>query len=451
MAVTKIWPIKATLERPIEYIQNPKKTNNPEFGKNQDDSLEDVIDYASNGDKTERKYFVSAINCSHDYARKEFIIVKKQFGKDGGIVAFHGYQSFAKDEKLTPKEAHEIGKELAQTLWGDRFQVVIATHLNTECLHNHFVFNSVSFVDGKRFYASRGTYALMRKESDRICKEHGLSVLEKGDMFGRKPYLPLYNKSGMPTIYGVMKEALDEALSKSCTKRDLEDNLRAMGFEPQFYPNRKFWTLRAEGWGKGKRIYRIGPGYTNEEILAKLKENPESVRFQSFQKKEYRTRQYNLPTRTTKIKKHKGLKGLYLRYCYELGYLPKYKFKSTKVTPALRDDIAKVEMLSKQVRLLCRENIETSDDLDAFLSKQNRARSTLCCERDELRKVLRRVVPEEDKDKARERIKEITKELKSIYVDVKLGMDIKEKNKDKEAKIEQLDKDEKRRLRGKNR
>lgn len=450
MAVTKIWDVRGDLNKPLDYVKNQEKTNNPDFRKSQLQALGDVMSYAKNEEKTEKLFYVSSINCSASHARDEFITIKKQFAKEGGIIAYHGYQSFAEGE-TTPEEAHAIGKELAKALWGENFQVIVATHLNTTCLHNHFVINSVSFRDGKRYHDCRTTYALMRKESDRICKEHGLSVLKKGDMVGRKPYLPLYNKSGMPTIYGVMKEALDEALSKSYTKRDLEDNLRAMGFEPQFYPNRKFWTLRAEGWGKGKRIYRIGPGYTNDEILARLKENPESVRFWSFQRKTYKIRQYNLPTRMNKIKKHKGLKGIYLRYCYELGYLPKYKFMSTKVTPALRDDIAKVEMLSKQVRLLCRENIETSDDLDAFLSKQNRARSTLCSERDELRKVLRRVVPEDEKDKARERIREITKELKSIYVDVKLGTNIKEKSKDKEEKLERVENAKKKETRSRRR
>ncbi len=144
MAVTKIWAIKATLEKPIEYIKNPEKTINPEFGKDQDESLTDVIEYASNEDKTERRFYVSGLNCSSDFARTEFVTVKKQFGKEGGIVAFHGYQSFAKGE-TTPEEAHAIGKELAMSLWGDKYQVVVATHLNTDCLHNHFVFNSGIF------------------------------------------------------------------------------------------------------------------------------------------------------------------------------------------------------------------------------------------------------------------------------------------------------------------
>ena len=103
--------------------------------------------------------------------------VKKRFGKDNGVMAYHGYQSFAPGE-ATPEAAHEIGVRLAERLWGDRYQVLVATHLDKEShLHNHFVVNSVSFLDGLRYYRSEKDYYAMRRESDRLCLEYGLSVL----------------------------------------------------------------------------------------------------------------------------------------------------------------------------------------------------------------------------------------------------------------------------------
>ena len=91
---------------------------------------------------------------------------------------FHAFQSFAKGE-VTPEIAHEIGVKLAQELWGDRFEVVVTTHLNTNCIHNHFCLNSVSFKDGKKYYDNHSTYALMRATSDRLCEEYNLSVLQE--------------------------------------------------------------------------------------------------------------------------------------------------------------------------------------------------------------------------------------------------------------------------------
>lgn len=148
MAVTKIWDIKARLSAPIDYVQNEKKTENPNFTKEQMQSLGDVMSYAENEEKTEKHFYVTGINCNPQTARDQFITVKQQFDKEGGIVAFHGYQSFAPNE-ASPDIAHEIGVKLAKELWGDKFQVIVATHLNTKCLHNHFVLNSVSFRDGK--------------------------------------------------------------------------------------------------------------------------------------------------------------------------------------------------------------------------------------------------------------------------------------------------------------
>ena len=114
--------------------------------------------------------------------------VKKRYGKDEGIVAFHGYQSFAPGE-FTPALAHEIGVRLAQELWGGRFQVLVATHLDkAHHLHNHFVVNSVSYLDGKRYHRTNRDYRDMRATSDRLCREYGLSVIEHPQPGKSGPY-----------------------------------------------------------------------------------------------------------------------------------------------------------------------------------------------------------------------------------------------------------------------
>ena len=238
MATTSIWSVKGWLGKVVIYVENPEKTTAPEIAKfpryenegavqreEKMQSLSDVIAYAVNAEKTRRKgkkgeegivseteqimqQYVSGINCTPATARNEMIAVKKRYGKDEGIVAFHGYQSFAPGE-CTPALAHEIGVRLAQELWGGRFQVLVATHLDkAHHLHNHFVVNSVSYLDGKRYHRTNRDYRDMRATSDRLCREYGLSVIEHpqpgmsraiwrmAGRAGRQAHLPQYRPGG---------------------------------------------------------------------------------------------------------------------------------------------------------------------------------------------------------------------------------------------------------------
>lgn len=156
MATTKIWKIK--------------------------NRFDTVINYVSNKDKTDNEKYVSGINCLPETAFKEMSIVKKHYNKTGGILGFHAYQSF-KGCEVTNDEAHEIGIRLAEELWGNRFQVIVATHTNTKNVHNHFFINSVSFVDGKKYYDNKVNYAIMRRTSDDLCKEYELQTLEEKNFY----------------------------------------------------------------------------------------------------------------------------------------------------------------------------------------------------------------------------------------------------------------------------
>ena len=180
MATTKIWKVESRIDNAINYIKNKDKTKNEcyEFGMDKFENVRDVLMYATNADKTEKQFYVTGINCKVENAAKEMEFVKIINGKTDGILAFHGEQSF-KDGEVTPELAHEIGVRLANEMWGDRFQVVVTTHLNTDHIHNHFVLNSVSFKDGKKYYSNRENTALLRKTSDELCEEYGLSVLEE--------------------------------------------------------------------------------------------------------------------------------------------------------------------------------------------------------------------------------------------------------------------------------
>ena len=164
MATTSIWGIVSNLKRVIEYTTNVDKVS----GENSNYlELHKVIEYAKASYKTEEQLYVTGINCIAEKALEEMMITKRAYNQMNGILAFHGYQSFVEGE-VTPEQAHKIGVKLAEEMWGDRFEVVVSTHLNTKHIHNHFVLNSVSFMDGLRYYDNRENYALLRATSDSL-------------------------------------------------------------------------------------------------------------------------------------------------------------------------------------------------------------------------------------------------------------------------------------------
>ncbi|MDD4495123.1 MAG: relaxase/mobilization nuclease domain-containing protein, partial [Eubacteriales bacterium] len=147
MAVTGFWPVKSRLKEVIDYADNPDKTTECKY---LDDDLATTLDYAENDSKTDRKMFVTGINCPTGKAYEQMSETKRRFGKTGGNVAYHGFQSFVSGE-VTPEECHRIGIETAKRMWGNDYEIVVTTHLNTDNIHNHIVVNSVSFRNGRKF------------------------------------------------------------------------------------------------------------------------------------------------------------------------------------------------------------------------------------------------------------------------------------------------------------
>ena len=177
MATTSLWPIKATINNTIKYVENKSKTKkdtSPDALSN----LSNTIDYTQNKDKTDEQYYVTGINCDSNNAYQEMMMVKNAYNKPNGILGFHGYQSFKEDE-VTPELAHKIGVQFAKEMWGDEFQVIVTTHLNTNHFHNHFVVNSVSLKDGHKYNYSNSQMARLRQTNDLICEENNLSHLEE--------------------------------------------------------------------------------------------------------------------------------------------------------------------------------------------------------------------------------------------------------------------------------
>ncbi|WP_206045611.1 relaxase/mobilization nuclease domain-containing protein [Hornefia butyriciproducens] len=447
MAVTKIKRIRGNPGNPLSYIGNPEKTRNLDFSDSDRQALADVIAYAADEGKTEKQYFTTGINCDVENAREQFNITKQSFNKTGGIVCGHCMQSFEGYE-VAPEEAHEIGVQLARELWGDRFQIVVATHLNTNNVHNHIVFNSVSFVDGKRFHFCTEETMRIRAASDRICRERDLSVIEHPE--GKRIPYSLYKmeKAGMPTRCNVARQALDEAISVSVNMEEFKSELKKRGYLYQFNSRRKYWTVTPPGWTKAIRTDRLGDQYTRDMIQQRVFSNDIGVRMKRLQKESRSSNHYDLKRRIDKIKGRSGLEKLYLRYCYELGYLPKYRQNPMRLHAVLKEELLKCDLYSEEAKLLARYSISTEEDLAKRMKSLTEDYSSISARRNELRQKLRRKMPEEEDAKCREQIRELTAELKEARKELKLCQDIRERSGQVERNLETVLED---RSRGKER
>lgn len=419
MAVCEIWDVRGRLDHPIDYAENPEKTANPKYTEADLQAMVDVMEYATNKDKTEQRYFVTGVNCDPTTARDEMMIAKAQWNDESEIVCYHGFQSF-KHGEVTPEQAHEVGVKLAEKMWGDRFQVIVATHLNTDCLHNHFVVNSISFTDGKHYYDNKANLRLLRQRSDELCREYALSVIENPS--GKKKPYALYQaeKNGMPTRDNVARQAVDEAISKSFTLKDFDRIMAEMGYRVSFDPNRKYWTVIGKGWKRPKRLYKLGENYTNERIMERITENSYAVKFSRFTEPQRTVKVFRVKGSLKGAKKIGGLRGLYLHYCYKLGILPKNKKPNyARLHYLLKDDLMKMEAITQETRLLCRNRIDTVEQLLSYKGSLETEKTDLLQKRKELYSKSRKTGGEE-KEAIRSQLSDLSKRLSVIRKEVRL-------------------------------
>ena len=439
MAVTSIWRVNGWLGKVVVYAENPDKTTNPEFYYNGDmterecQGLDDVIAYAVNSRKTEEhkedsdmlERFVSGINCHPATARAEMLSVKKRFGKEDGTIAYHGYQSFAPGE-ATPEMAHKIGVELAQRLWGDRYQVVVATHLDkTNHLHNHFVLNTVSFVDGIKYHRTAKDYHEMQAVSDALCREYGLSVIEnpqpgKGKHYGEWRA----EQEQRPTWRGIVRSDVDEVIRHSMTERQFFENLHRKGYEVKVG---KDISVRPPGKERFVRLARnFGEAYTLESIRRRILEQTRAVR--PLPEPAPKRKHYRVSGNWQSRKKVTGFRALYFHYCYLLGVFPKGKQQNHKrLHFLLREDLIKLDAITQEARLLAEHRIDTAEQLSSYNSELERRIADVTSQRRQLYRKQRTVAVKSDEAASAEvstAIATFSKELSRLRREVKLCSDI---------------------------
>ena len=458
MAVTSIWRVNGWLGKLVIYVENPEKTDNPSYvpqgtagGKT--GGLEDVIQYATNSSKTQKadeeqagvlRNFVSGINCHPATAREEMLAVKKRFGKETGTVAYHGYQSFAPGE-ATPEMAHEIGIKLAQRLWGNQYQVVVATHLDKEShLHNHFVVNTVSFRNGIKYHRTAKDYHDMQAISDELCLEYRLSVIED-PQYGRSKHYGEWRaeQEQRPTWRGLVRSDVDEAIRQSMTERQFYDALRKKGYEIKIG---KDISLRPPGKERFVRLVRnFGEDYSIAGIRTRIlqQRRPDRPLPLSPQERQYRRCRGSFRT----VRKITGFRALYFHYCYLLGVFPKNKPQNRKrLHFLLREDLIKLDAITKEARLLAEHRIDTAEQLSSYKSELESQIDALAADRRQLYRKQRTVAAKTDEvlqSQIKTQIHVLSGQLKTLREEVRLCDDIAHRSGVMQEKITAVREDEK--------
>ena len=406
MAVTSIWKINDKFAKVIKYTTNGKKTKNENY-QNRDISYYDLhraVDYIKADYKTEQQYFVTGINCDKDSAFEEMTDTKKFFHKENGILGFHSIQAFAEGE-VTPEIAHEIGVRFAQEMWGDRFQVVVSTHLNTKHIHNHIIINSVSFKDGKRYYDNHTNYAIMRHLSDEICKEYGLSIIEEKITKKNMNYDNFYKKAINKDTYSKNAQRdIDLAVRQAYSYNDFVFLMKKLDYEVMVRAGKI--SVRKNGYKRNIRIERrFGDEYTLDNIRNRIL-TEQAVRV-PFIENVYNYKKVKFPFKKRhKRAKTKGFIALYYHYCYLLKIFPE-RVPQQKLPTSIRADILKMEEISNQAKFLANKKIKTIEELTKYKDNTKLKINKLSADREKL--WSRRKKSKDDKE-----INEISQEILSI-------------------------------------
>ncbi len=380
MAYTKIKAVKNHLQRCLDYTSNPEKTESGQV-------LQNILAYAQNGDKTEHQLFVTGFHCDPANACEVMLRTKKRWGKDGEnhVLAYHVIQSFAPGE-VTPQQAHEIGCEFVRRAFAGRYEATVSTHLNTGTLHNHVVFNSVSFVDGRMFRNDfRGYFQGIRAVSDQICRERGLSVIAP-ERRGKAYAECKAEKEGAPTVRSMIRADVDKALARAISWETFVAGLRKMGYSVRYGPNVKYATLRHKTGSRNIRLKSLGEGYDEasiRELLAR-RARGEEVKLPRAANGDMAETAEQQQRPGTAIKagrrfhrgrlhgtlpvlphpKITGFMALYYRYVYLLGKT-RQRRTSRRCCFLLREDFQKFDRYMVQFKYVWEYRIQTQEDLDA--------------------------------------------------------------------------------------
>ncbi len=357
---------------------------------------------------------------------------KLHYGKLGGNVAYHGYQSF-KENEVTPEECHSIGMETAKRMWGDEYEIVVTTHLDKQHhLHNHFVVNSVSFKTGRKFENHISDHYKLREISDAICKELGKSVLEDAPFYSGEKEAYWIHKKGNKTHRDILGENVYLCLSVATNWKYFYNALNNMGYTIDY----QRLTIKAKGWERGVRLTSLG--YTVEEIEERLNANLYSPTGRITWNNYIMTWDKYSPLDTMakrlefSIEHSKKPDVIFVDTMFLLIILVFQLLKeiadATLLSPEMRHAVKDVKQFVSDYHFLTDNQIHTTDDLLQSIEETRLKIAELEDERNKADNKKRRASTPEEKEKYKTMRREITEEISPLRKKLKQAEQILEKS-----------------------
>ena len=421
MATTGFWPVKGRLKDVIDYAENPDKTIDRKY---LDEDLYRTLEYAANAEKTDQRMYVSALNCPLETACQSMMESKRRFGKLKGNVAYHGYQSFRPGE-LTPELCHEIGIRTAQSMWPD-YEVVVSTHLNTDSLHNHFVVNSVSFKTGEKFQNKVRDHVRLREVSDELCLNYELSVLNKSKIYQSEKGAYWVRKSGKLTHRDILKQDVEECLAYVFRMEDFLQRLRQKGYTIVRGDSYDHISVKAPDWSRAIRLDSVG--YPVSKIQSILRDHFDDNHFLVVYNSHLPPKRRTLPLLSLERQldynithaKETGTVLLDMVFYLVLRLLGLTQNEEARrqniqpLSPSMRMELAKLDQLIEEQKLLTEKGIHSVQELSAFQTETEGKIKGLEAERQHWRNQLRRPKPPELTEEYKQKIAAATEELKPL-------------------------------------
>ena len=323
--------------------------------------LDPAVRYVLNGDKTQEQVLTARLNCDPGREVRQMLETKRDYGKEGGVQYYHMIQSFQPGE-VSPELALGIAREFAaEHLTG--YQTVIGVHVDKEHTHAHILFNSVNTDTGEKYHSNaQSYYRQIRAISDRLCREHGLSVIVQGAPSRAVSYIEWLRQSrGQATFRAMLEEDLREAIQAANDLGHFFLLMEHKGYEIKHGARLGF---RLRGQERCMIPGRRDPLFTEEGIRAAIQGNLSAI--------EAGRRPAVLPRPAyrpyTPHPKYKGFLALYVHYLYLLGKIGQRQYPP-RVTPRLRQEAMKAERYREQFTFLRENNITGPGDMTAFLAR----------------------------------------------------------------------------------
>lgn len=376
-------------------------------------NLQAVINYAKNGDKTDNGVLVSSVNCSTQNCYEEMSLTKKFFHKEDKTLGYHIIQSF-KGNEVSPERANQIGIKLAQELWGDKYQVIVCTHINKENIHNHLILNSVSFIDGKKYHNSKVDIAFMKEGSDNLCFKYGLSIVtapraEKEKEFRQKN---IDNFNRRDEKMQKITTDIDDAIKSVKKYSEFKLVLKAKGYS-NIKDNGKYFSLKTPYYSRNVRIDRaFGERYSVQGIKERIYYNvKEDIPVANLNKKYYK-KIYTGPRINRFLLKTSSFYRLYVHYLYLLEVLPA-KNEYIEITPAYYKQKRKNKMIIEEIDFLGRNNFKSVNEIENYIDNLEKQLPELKGKREILWR-KHKTANETNKTDILKEIKEITEKIDTI-------------------------------------